>query len=294
MKTISMLTKGIILMLLTAFTGLTALAQAPEGVNYQAVIRNAAGELVTSGTVKMRFTVKSGSASGTTVYQESKDLTPNNFGLVTHTIGTGTVSSGTFANIDWDGASQYLKVEADPNGGTSYADLGTNKFQSVPYALHAKTADALTGGSPLNWSLSGNNMYNDNTGNVGIGTTNPQAKLEVNGAVKVQVTTANPAPKTVYGNSMPIAYGFINDNGTVISDYGVASATRLSTGLYRITLDNAFSGTPIVSYANYDYNTIRVGSWYAQSSTVVEIKWFNLSGTATNSAFSFTIHGTPQ
>ncbi len=39
-----------------------------------------------------------------------------------------------------------------------------------------------TGGG-VGWAESGNNIYNINTGNVGIGTTNPQAKLDVNGTI---------------------------------------------------------------------------------------------------------------
>lgn len=130
-----------------AIIGLTAFssfAQSPEKLSYQAVVRNGSGDLITSGTVKLRFTVKSGSANGTTVYQESQNANPNSLGLVVATIGAGTVASGNFANINWPGTTFYLKVEMDPNGGTSYTDLGTTQLLSVPYALHAKTADALT------------------------------------------------------------------------------------------------------------------------------------------------------
>ena len=37
-----------------------------------------------------------------------------------------------------------------------------------------------------NWTLSGNNIYNSNSGDVGIGTSSaPDAKLEVNGGIKI-------------------------------------------------------------------------------------------------------------
>src|SRR5688572_26027535 len=36
------------------------------------------------------------------------------------------------------------------------------------------------------WSTSGNDIYNSNTGNVGIGTSSPAYKLDLNGTLKVQ------------------------------------------------------------------------------------------------------------
>jgi len=65
---------------------------------------------------------------------------------VTVEIGGGTVISGTFSTIDWSNGPYYLKTETDPAGGTSYSITGTSQLLSVPYALHAKTAENITGG----------------------------------------------------------------------------------------------------------------------------------------------------
>jgi len=40
-----------------------------------------------------------------------------------------------------------------------------------------------------NWTLSGSNIYNSNSGNVGIGVTDPHSKLEVNGAISSATLT---------------------------------------------------------------------------------------------------------
>jgi uncharacterized protein (TIGR02145 family) len=57
-------------------------------------------------------------------------------------VGTGTVTTGTFATIDWAQGPYFLKTEMDVNGGTSYSVTGVTEFVSVPYALNSKTSDA--------------------------------------------------------------------------------------------------------------------------------------------------------
>jgi hypothetical protein len=47
------------------------------------------------------------------------------------------------------------------------------------------------GGTDADWTISGNNMYSAVSGNVGIGTTNPSAKLNVHGAFTVGQDTSN-------------------------------------------------------------------------------------------------------
>jgi hypothetical protein len=66
----------------------------------------------------------------------------------------------------------------DPN---TYADLEPRQeVTPTPYALYAET----TGGD-YDWMVDGNDMYPIPSGNVGIGTTSPGAKLEVAGQVKI-------------------------------------------------------------------------------------------------------------
>ena len=52
-----------------------AMAQAPQSFNYQTVVRNASGSPIASSTVNMRFTVHDGTATGTSVFQETASLT---------------------------------------------------------------------------------------------------------------------------------------------------------------------------------------------------------------------------
>lgn len=136
-KTISIFT--ITLLVMSAF------AQSPEKMSYQAIIRDASDNLVTDQVVGMQISILQGSASGTAVYAETQTPTTNANGLVSVEIGTGTTSDD-FSAIDWANGPYFIKTETDRTGGTNYTITGTSQLLSVPYALHAKTAETVSGG----------------------------------------------------------------------------------------------------------------------------------------------------
>jgi len=124
-------------------------AQAPQSFSYQAVVRGTDNALVAIKKVGMKISLLQGSETGTAVYVETHTPTSNANGLVSIAIGGGTVVSGTFASIDWSKGPYFVKTETDPAGGTSYSLTTTSQLLSVPYALHAKTAESIVGGSVL-------------------------------------------------------------------------------------------------------------------------------------------------
>ncbi|MCH2023610.1 MAG: hypothetical protein MK207_14125, partial [Saprospiraceae bacterium] len=148
----------------------------PQGINYQAVARDATGNEITNQSLIVQLSILSGSATGTVSWQETHAVSTNDYGLFTAIIGqgtsTGSGSVATFDAVDWGATTHYLKVEIDDGGGT-YIDMGTTTFMSVPYALQS--------GDDGDWSVSGNNIHNANSGNVGIGTSSPIAELHLNG-----------------------------------------------------------------------------------------------------------------
>ena len=129
--------------LILLFTIAYGFAQAPQKMSYQCIIRNSNGKLVTSQSIGLRISILQESASGNVVYQETYNPKPqtNANGLATVEIGGGEASVGNFADIDWGSGIYFLKTETDPTGGTNYNIIGTSQLLSVPYALHAKTAD---------------------------------------------------------------------------------------------------------------------------------------------------------
>ena len=77
-------------------------AQAPQGMSYQAVIRNSSGVLVTNQSVGVKISILQGSSTGTLVYQEIYNPNPqaNANGLISLEIGGGIPITGLFSNID--------------------------------------------------------------------------------------------------------------------------------------------------------------------------------------------------
>ncbi len=120
-------------------------AQSPEKMSYQAVIRDASDNLITNQAIGLQISILQGSVSGSTVYLETQTPITNANGLVSLEIGNGTIIIGSFAAIDWENGPFFIKTETDPTGGTSYTITGISQLLSVPYALHAKTAETVTG-----------------------------------------------------------------------------------------------------------------------------------------------------
>lgn len=202
--------KTILTTLLFLLFSIAAFSQAPELLNYQAVLRNSAGAISQNQPVSVEFIIHSGSASGPNVYTENHNATTNEYGLVNLQIGKGSTTAGNFANVDWAANKYFLETIVDG------ASAGTQEMVSVPYSLYATrsgSADddfdtdpanelqllsisgdqlSLTDGgtvtipqSPTYWEPNGNKIHNTNAGDVGIGTDTPTDKLHVVGTFKV-------------------------------------------------------------------------------------------------------------
>lgn len=161
---------------LLTFIGLINIfGQSPQSFKYQAVVRDAAGEILQNQSVGIQISIHETTAGGTIIYQETFIEATNDFGLVNIEIGNGTPISGTFTAIDWGSGSKFLETEIDPAGGNSYISMGTSQLLSVPYALHATTAE-----DDGDWMVSGDDIYTSPLGGIGIGTTNPDASAMLN------------------------------------------------------------------------------------------------------------------
>jgi hypothetical protein len=131
--------KKILLSIIGIIASLSMFAQNPNAFSYQAVAHASNGDLITEQAVSFRISILQGSTSGTSVYSETHAATTNKYGLVTLQIGNGSTGDD-FTAINWANGPYFVKVEMDATGGTTYAEMGTSQLLSVPYALHAETA----------------------------------------------------------------------------------------------------------------------------------------------------------
>src|SRR6056300_700727 len=155
-----------------AIASLTQLkAQAPQGFNYQATVRNNSGDLIINTNVYFKFNVIQGSNTAVPIFTETHYVPTDDLGQVNLVIGQGTASSGVFSELDWSLGSYYLGIEL--NTGSGYIAMGTTQLLSVPYALYAANSGSGTGipdgvnvGDILvwdgaNWGISSGNNHSN-------------------------------------------------------------------------------------------------------------------------------------
>ena len=143
-----------------AIASLTQLqAQAPQGFNYQATVRNSAGDLIINTNVYFKFNVIQGSLTAVPIFTETHYVSTDDLGQVNLVIGQGTANTGTFSELDWSLGSYYLGIELDTGNG--YLAMGTTQLLSVPYALYAENSGNATSATPnLEAVLAENNSAN--------------------------------------------------------------------------------------------------------------------------------------
>jgi len=131
-----------------------------------------------------------------------------------------------------------------------------------------------------------------NNGNVGIGTTDPKTKLQVNGDIKLGGDGSMYASAAT--ENLRMARGSVSADGKILTGKGFSVNHKADTGLYQIKFDTAFSAIPSATASQIakDSNSVPgdnalIGS-LAQGDMVVIV---GSSSTRTDRAFSFIVMG---
>jgi hypothetical protein len=108
---------------------------APQGIPYQAVVRDNSGQPIANSALTTRFSIHEQTPTGSISYQETHNTTTSDQGLIALIFGEGTPMIGTFSSINWSQTIKFLQVETDLGNG--FTEIGTQQLMSVPYALYS-------------------------------------------------------------------------------------------------------------------------------------------------------------
>ena len=152
-------------------------SQSPQGINYQAVVRDADGVLYENQTITVIFkliVLETGNVS----WEESHQVQTNDFGLFTTIIGQGETSSNTlFSELNWSEGTIFITVDIDfdNEGPQPPVDFGETQLLSVPYAFFSNS--------------SGDNKWVEEN-NV-ISPANQESKIHINSSSEINLNSEN-------------------------------------------------------------------------------------------------------
>ena len=126
-------------------------------LNYQAVIldpkaidipgASIVGQPLNKGKVCLRFSLLN--AQGGLDYEETQQVTTDEYGLVNVAIGTGSQAQASnstsiyksFESIVWNSSVKSLKVSVSYDGCSSFKQVSSQALNYTPYALYAEAVD---------------------------------------------------------------------------------------------------------------------------------------------------------
>jgi len=205
----------------TILLTVSVIAQSPQKMSYQAVIRDAGNKLVQNTQINMQISILQGSDSGSPVYVETQTPTTNANGLVSIEIGTGTTTDD-FSAISWGSDEYFIKTETTIAAGTPI--VGASQILSVPYAFYAEN-----GITPAQVTIL------DNTSGINTG------DQDLSGLV----TTSN------LNTALNLKVDKVTGKGLSTEDYTTAEKTKLAAITGTNTGDQDLSGLVTTT----DFNT---------------------------------------
>jgi uncharacterized protein (TIGR02145 family) len=266
--------KKFYIFLCLAIASLTQLqAQTPQGFNYQATVRNSAGDLVVNSNVYFKFNVIQGSQTAVPVFVETHYVPTDDLGQVTLIIGEGTANTGVFSEIDWSLGSYNLGIELSINGPNDYVAMGTTQLLSVPYALYAANSGNATPTIPnLESVLAQSNSANNQQ------IKDLQDPTEAQDAVTKNYTYSKAEVDALIAN---LQSQIDNSGTTSVTDIDGNTYDYITYGDQDWTVDNAAmetyrDGTPIPQVTDAtEWSNLTTGAWAYYNNDPTKGKLYN-------------------
>jgi hypothetical protein len=215
-----------------------------KGITYQAIIYNPSGESIpgvnnatapmANKSVCLQFSIVD--ASSQVEYQELISTTTDEYGMVNLVIGNGVQSSGyasSFSTIAWSVDQKSLKVALDIAGQCSdFVDISNQKFESVPYAFSANTADNISGILPI--ENGGTNASTVLGAKTNLGLENVDNTSDLNKPISTATQTALDLKENQINKSAVTTLGtsdVLYPTQNAVKSYVDASATNINTAI---------------------------------------------------------------
>lgn len=112
--------------------------------------------------------------------------------------------------------------------------------------------------------------------------------------VEVEETTQSPEPNTLYGNSGPLAYGYFSGTN-ITTEFGISSITSSGVGVFAVTLDNAWLGSPVVVATSLNNSADTESITYSTTgNNIINIRIVDENNNPVTSNFSMVVYGIAQ
>lgn len=223
------------LLILMVITGGQAQAEIPAKINYQFRLTDSSGDPL-PGTHTVRYAMFDAETGGTELWTETKEEVADATGVVSTILGSEEPIALSFAGPVW------LEVRVDDESLSPRREI-----VSSAYAFRAAAADwAADAPNDGDWVREGDDMHSAVAGNVGIGTTSPEADLSVVGGLRVAHDPAETRFLEAYHGGSDAVLNWVGD-GDLEFRYANTTLASVTQGG-----DLQLSGTVIGTVDNAD------------------------------------------
>ena len=230
----------------------TVPGQVPASFKYQAVLRDARGNIKAKTATNIIIDILQGSATGNVVYSETHRVTTDSFGLINLDLGNGSASVGSMSAINWNTGIYFVKVTVDG------AVMGTSQLLSVPYALYSEESASDFSGDYndlINKPTLSNGTVTNVTGtapvNVVTGTTSPVISMpQASGTSDGYLSSADWI-KFSNTSTFDGTWGSLAVKPTTLTGFGITDAMNTSHIANSITLSNITNWNTAYSWGNH-------------------------------------------